>query len=528
MRKIKLTESQVLMLKALDRPKKLKITENQLIKIKEQIRLDESIIEESVTFDLLTYAQQLIIFIKSLLSDQSENGLSTIFVKLGISRGELLGLLSDFGIITLASAGAIHVIRKNIIGNVKRLSQFLKEKEGQNTSDETNTTQDVAVDEEYDEPNGASTDPRNPALQSNDEPARKPIKIEFKLVGNNNEIAILEDNNSFYFFYFEHLDKSEFMDGQGNIDDYSIEYFINSNLKNIKIGEGIDAYESGNYDLVKIDSAVKSEILNTWKSAKLSEILLSIKDNNVDEMTSAGGSSGAFVGALDNSNSEEISEDNIEEAKPSKLNQKDYRFYVVDRKIKKIYGGNTYREDANDLKREILGQFPEKELGVYTLSFLLSNKLNPINPNDNNSWANPSEGGLDESTTAAGSSGSYVQPKIWAKDKNNINPILRRPMFPGGKITDIGKKNENDVEGINEDAFNKSQYPDGKMVGFNDCVKYNNKPNNGGCSDGAVDNVVKTKTSVIKPEINESLYLEVAKKTGKTIDEVKTILSKLD
>ena len=523
MRKIKLTESQVLMLKSLDRPKKLKITETQLNKIKDQIRLDESIIEESITYDLLTYAQQLITFIKTLLADQSENGLSTIFVKLGISRGELLGLLSDFGIITLATAGTIHVIRKNLIDNVKKLALYLKEKESKeipNTKEpETSVDEDIDLDD--------PTNMKNPANWSNDEPERTPIKLEYKVLGKNNEFAILENHGSLYFFYFDHLDKTDLKDKNGYIDDYSIEYYINSNIKNIKIGEGIDAYQSGNYDLVKIDLAVKNAILETWKSNKLVSLLSSIKDEQVDEMTSAGGSSGAFVGALDNPNPEDVSEDKIEEAKPSKLNQREYQFYVVDRNTKKIYGGNKYKEDAIDLKKEILSQFPNKELGVYTLKFLLSNKLSHINPNDNNYWGNPNQDNLDETTTAGVSSGSYVQPKVWAKDKNNINPILRKPMFPGGKITDVGKKNEDDVEGINEDAFSKTQYPNGKMVGFNDCVNYNNKPNNGGCSDGAIDKVVKTTTSVKKPKSTDNIYAEVAKKTGKTIDEVKLILDKI-
>ena len=61
---------------------------------------------------------------------------------------------------------------------------------------------------------------------------------------------------------------------------------------------------------------------------------------------------------------------------------------------------------------------------------------------------------------------------------------------------------------------------------FDDCVKYNNndEAEKGGCSQGAVDGVVKTnktKGSVIS---KEALYYEVAKKTGKSIEEVKTII----
>jgi hypothetical protein len=57
----------------------------------------------------------------------------------------------------------------------------------------------------------------------------------------------------------------------------------------------------------------------------------------------------------------------------------------------------------------------------------------------------------------------------------------------------------------------------------------NNKPAGAGCSAGAVDNVVKlkkTKGNVNAPSLGENkIYEAVAKKTGKTIDEVKAIIT---
>jgi hypothetical protein len=53
----------------------------------------------------------------------------------------------------------------------------------------------------------------------------------------------------------------------------------------------------------------------------------------------------------------------------------------------------------------------------------------------------------------------------------------------------------------------------------------NNKvAQNGGCSQGAVDNVVsvkKSKGSVISPSLGENKIYEAIAKTGKTIEEVK-------
>ncbi len=91
--------------------------------------------------------------------------------------------------------------------------------------------------------------------------------------------------------------------------------------------------------------------------------------------------------------------------------------------------------------------------------------------------------------------GQYTQPAIWANGKKNWK------------------------------AAKKTQYPNGEMVDFDSCTKLNNNKSaqNGKCSTGASDNVVKThrtKQSVI----SKTIYEEVAKKTGKTIEEVEKII----
>jgi hypothetical protein len=117
---------------------------------------------------------------------------------------------------------------------------------------------------------------------------------------------------------------------------------------------------------------------------------------------------------------------------------------------------------------------------------------------------NPSEDLMGEEaieeTTGSASSGSYVQPQIWAKDKAN---------WKGAAAT---------------------QYPNGEMVDINSCTKLNNnkQAQKGKCSVGAVDNVVKThktKNSVISPSLSENkIYEAIAKKTGKKVDEIKKII----
>jgi hypothetical protein len=108
---------------------------------------------------------------------------------------------------------------------------------------------------------------------------------------------------------------------------------------------------------------------------------------------------------------------------------------------------------------------------------------------------------LDETVTTApsapnsSSTGAYVQPAIWAKDKKN---------WKGDK---------------------KTQYPNGELVTFDDCTKLNNnkKAQNGKCSTGAVDSVVKTKKTK-GSVISKSMYEQIAEKTGRTVEDVKRII----
>lgn len=108
-------------------------------------------------------------------------------------------------------------------------------------------------------------------------------------------------------------------------------------------------------------------------------------------------------------------------------------------------------------------------------------------------------------STDSSSSGPY--------DANALPNISRNGDFKTPKKTNAQKK---------------TQYPDGGFVDFNDCTKLNNKVSSTGCSQGAVDNVVKvkkTKDSVIAPSLSENKIIEIiSQKTGKSVDEVKRII----
>jgi hypothetical protein len=135
-----------------------------------------------------------------------------------------------------------------------------------------------------------------------------------------------------------------------------------------------------------------------------------------------------------------------------------------------------------------------------TRGYTPAKELNRIINNEDEMYGTP----IKESTVTAGvgaagepttPSGPYVGAEFLAKDEANWK------------------------------ASKKTQYPKGEMVKFDPCTRLNNnkKAQNGRCSQGAANNVVKTyktKDSVI----SKNIYETIAKKTGKTVAEVKKII----
>lgn len=271
-------------------------------------------------------------------------------------------------------------------------------------------------------------------IKDDDEaPWNKENKKEmFKPILMNKEIGVLNGPDAIYIFCYDDL----------NLDFKNVEEltnYVNNNLDKLKIGSGVKGFES-DATLIKMDESLKNEILNLYEKDKN---LIKVFKRLEETTSAAGGSSGAFTGPLN---------------QPSLANKNISPDYTPAKVINKIINDET--KLYNTLEDEMI-----------------------------------------EETTAAGgtpvssSTGQYVQPKIWAKNKANWA------------------------------AAHKTQYPHGEMVEFDPCTKLNNNKSaqNGKCSQGAVDNVVKThqtKQSVI----SKTIYETIAKKTGRTIDEVKNII----
>lgn len=128
--------------------------------------------------------------------------------------------------------------------------------------------------------------------------------------------------------------------------------------------------------------------------------------------------------------------------------------------------------------------------------------------------------------TGAASSGSYVGTKFL--EPMSEDGVVKREIneMDGGDAGNIGYDNPGFV-GISRDgkyptnpkltkAQKNTQWAGGAFVEFDDCTKLNNnkKAQNGGCSTGAVNNVVKlkkTKSNINAPSLSESKNITIYK-----------------
>jgi len=149
MKRIIITEEQAMMLNKSLKKKKVKLTNQQLKTIVESIGGDnvtkqfnksfsnytpkpkfesEGQLNEGLTVDLLELTQQLIMFIIDVLTDESQQGLDSFWRDLGVTRGELLSLISDSGLLTYGFFKLAYSEKiKKVIEIAKELYQDIKD-----------------------------------------------------------------------------------------------------------------------------------------------------------------------------------------------------------------------------------------------------------------------------------------------------------------------------------------------------------------------------------------------------------------
>ena len=338
--------------------------------------------------------------------------------------------------------------REELVAAIKRKrEESKKETERQEALKAlANREEEDKIEEDSGYPAGTANDPSAPWNQD-DSDYRKGDRVEgdFKVVGYNQEVAILSNKKGQLFaLYYYDIDNSELEqyadigrtyigndeDGmpdfeysdEFDIDEDVISSYVNDNIKQMKIGKGLDDFESG-VDLTLIDDELRNDLISVHKD--LEKYL-----NKVGEATTAG-SAGAFVPGLS------------------------------------LGGEQKYKPQVKIV--------PEEE--------------------------------IDEATTmGSGAIPTFDIPMGRGdKDKSFWHPKgSQGPKMKGNKV--------------NEDSQTQTQWKGGSFVKIKD--ECNEFPY---CDQGAgAIELKKTKTSVIS---NDHIVQEVAKKTNRTVEDVKKIIN---
>ena len=484
--------------------------------------------EGGIVFSLLEFAQEIITFLKDILSDPTSNGLSTIWVKLGVSRGELLSLMADIGLIGYVG-NKIIVNRKNFKIKLKRLYNMVKDlgKPENDIPFDEPKNEDISLgnDIELTESDPWDNDPSAPWNQSDPDYMESTYKAEttnFELVYINSEIAIFKNKKGqLYFLYFESipkdsladyadreytLEKDEDGDVTYNFSDFDIngdilENYINYEYENgsLHISDKFEDYENGEDYLFKINDEIRNNILETWgNDPKLIELLNpTMGESTMAGASGDGGASGPFVGPLNAEESikRKIGESKIQTGTGVLKKKKDGTYQKISKTTAHYKGSDDKLRNCGVCKH-----FNENKCelvkGTVDKQFVCDGFEKLSNSNE---------------STTSGSSGQYSTPKIWAKSKGDWR-YGNKPVYPNGKMV------ENLRIKLTPEQYQllkENNLSDGGIVKIDDCTKLNNNKvaQNGGCGEGD-DGVVTV----------ENIYAETARITGKSIDEVKRII----
>ena len=588
MSKLKLTEQQILMLQKLEEtsPKKkvLKIDEAQAIRIFKDVTLiNESTIEKKA-INLSEFAQELIVFIKDIISNPNELKFSPYWGQLNISKGQLFRLLKNEGLLEDMVSDGVNSYGSKKSGfrrGIKTIFKEIKNKRGK-------LTEIGYSGGGY--PPGAEDDPRAPynePMYNDDEDEddfegpRQPMKSILNLVYYSKELddlVLFHHQDKMYLFMSGNMD-GELLDPyqdfqKGSPEKDAIMNYLNDNISEDDLNSGqSDFYAiNGNKDsgVVKlVTPEVKEELINfsrkyVGENPELENLL-----NQLPESTGAA-SSGSFVGGASFGKTIQKDTGISPEQAMGSLNETDidssYTHFGVSKETGKIVNGWDYEGlDKEDVayysKIDFKDDFPDKnprDFKVSTKGYLEKKGIDPYNPENWEAYNAPLQ--EMDSATAGGDSGTFAfdapagdGSAFWtAGNKQNKGmPMVRREGVNEGDddryeyhrflelykrsipksserkkiirllykaagklgitldLTEAYKK----VLKITESQFNliklsetknstSTAYPNGEMVDFDDCTKLNNNKvaQNGGCSQGAIDNVVKlkkTKDSVV-------------------------------
>ena len=383
-------------------------------------------------------------------------------------------------------------------------------------------------------------------------------QISFAVVVFNREMAILEGSDGEYycFYYHEYIDEilepvaaekigaekhvEPVGDGESDVEvnytyadkeitEEALQDYINKNRNKLTIGDGDEGYNDG-LDINKIDEEFKNELLRIYDPTKeynqgFISFLQKMNFNEEPLNEMHGEDEDSFIQRKMSQGLSQKTAKSLYDIQKNSRDQDTARFAALDiandaatKKANQKANQSIDQLDIDRLKSKIAPQEKPKPIGQYRMQF------------------NKGDREIDEMNTGmAGATGQFTGKAGMVKREMLNVEVVKETMnatpsttgeypAPAFKM----KKNHTDFAKSEPEAFKRVQMDGGSFVEFNDCVKLNNKPAGTGCSAGAVDGVVKQKKSkgnVSAPSLAENkIYETIAKKTGKTIDEVKRII----
>ena len=431
-------------------------------------------------FSLKEFAEEVKQFLLSLVDGGKPTISLTLFKQLGLSRDEFLDLTTKNNI-TSDRDGKIEINAEkfpNIKGNIRRLYNELKD--GVNKPSKVREIAPQAAEQ--------------PQIEAN---------LEYKTKYMNKELAILKNKTGeLFMFYYGKLGKEDLVPQSTGSDLNYDSFEINDLAINNYVNKNAEALTENN-ELVKVDQELAGFLVKDTGSEKLAKVL-GVSAPLQEDGEGGGAMGGGAMGAPATSASFGATDQG-----PTTTSKVGGQYVAPLTMIKKKMpvtgepvqeGKKQAKKDGNPIKslKEKYNYRPAKsktrrckECEHYvhggTCEIMRSGKLRGrIDPNhDCDAFEKEQIDEMDMSTPNP--SGSYEQPKIWAKGKCRL---CKDPMYPGGKILEA-------LRSLAENFQTDPTYKDGgKFVEFDDCTKLNNnkEAQNGGCGVGD-DGVVKYKDS---------------------------------
>jgi hypothetical protein len=353
-------------------------------------------------------------------------------------------------------------------------------------------------------PSGTEHDSNAPWKEKDEEPTepKQPVEHQLDVVAINKEVAILKaPDGGLFVFYYHDIPKEKFAeyasltrhyvgkDEEGKADyeydeDFDIDAnvisnFVNDNLVSLSKAEGLEAYETGKYDLVKIDEPLKTDLYNIYdKDKSIAKVLGPIEENGIEPWDAL--------------------KTNIQAAatKQPSSEPADVRQSKIVAKLTQLRDEEKARREVEQTSTDIEEMTGAASAGAFTpaLDIPVIKREMPDTP---------------------------VVSEVGVAGAGNFQ-------YDAPALANVGRNGEF-KDGPKTKAEKTVQYPKGSFVKAGKCTKLDNNKiaQNGGCNQGAGDAVSyqKGKGSVISPSLSENeIYAKIARETGKSLDEIKKII----